>query len=96
MFLVKQPSMKSRVLNYELCPPHDLVHDLESYPTFYDPLYYPHYHPYTFSTPENLCAWLQDCLHPMVMFVTLAVFFTSRPQFSMMVQRCVCMSMILP
>ena len=40
MFLVKQPSVVYRVLNSDLCPPHDLLHDIESYPIFYDALYY--------------------------------------------------------
>ncbi|KAG2096713.1 uncharacterized protein F5147DRAFT_778221 [Suillus discolor] len=62
MFLIKQPSVKSHVLNYELCPPLDLMHDLDSYSAYYDPLYYPHYHPEIFSTPENFCAWLQASL----------------------------------
>ncbi|KAG1834029.1 hypothetical protein F4604DRAFT_1963829 [Suillus subluteus] len=62
MFLVKQPSIKTRILNPKLCPPHDLVHAIESYPTYYDPLYYPHYYPQIFSTPEKFCAWLQACL----------------------------------
>jgi hypothetical protein len=62
MFILKLPSTQPRVLNYEMCPPHDVVHDPESYPTFYDPLYYPHYHPQIFSTPEDFCTWLQACL----------------------------------
>ncbi|KAG1750870.1 hypothetical protein EDB19DRAFT_1677336 [Suillus lakei] len=43
VFIPKLPSVKSRVLPYKLCPPHDVIHDLESYPTYYDALYYPHY-----------------------------------------------------
>ena len=29
MFLVKQPSIVCRVLNSDLCPPHDLLHDID-------------------------------------------------------------------
>ena len=64
MFLVKQPSVVCRVLNSDLCPHHDLLHDIESYPIFYDALYYPQYHLIlrVFSTPENFCSWLQLCI----------------------------------
>jgi len=62
MFLVKQPSVACRVLNSDLCPPHDLLHDIESYPIFYDALYYPQYHLCVFSTPENFYSWLQLCI----------------------------------
>ena len=59
MFLVKQPSVVCRVLSSNLCPPHDVLHDIETYPLFYDPLYYPQYHLHVFSTAENFCSWLQ-------------------------------------
>ena len=36
MFLVKQPSVVCRVLNSDLCPPHNLLHDIESYPILYE------------------------------------------------------------
>jgi hypothetical protein len=62
MFLLKQPSKKTRVLNYDLCPPHNVVHDVELYPVYYDALYFPHYHPGVFATPDNFCLWLHACL----------------------------------
>ena len=62
MFLVKQSSVVCRVLSSDLCPPHDVLHDIETYPLFYDPLYYPQYHLRIFSTAENFCSWLQSSL----------------------------------
>ena len=62
MFLVKQPSVVCRVLSSDFCPPHDVLHDIETYPLFYDSLYYPQYHLRVFSTAENFCSWLQSSL----------------------------------
>jgi len=59
MFLVKQPSVVCCVLNSDLRPPHDLLHDIQTYPLFYDALYYPQYHLHVFSTAESFCSWLQ-------------------------------------
>ena len=61
MFLVKQPSVVCRVLDSDLCPPHDVLHD-RNLSLFYDALYYPQYHLHVFSTAENFCSWLQSSL----------------------------------
>jgi hypothetical protein len=61
-FLCKRPSTNPRVLDANDCPPHNLAHDLTSYPLFYDPLYYPSHHSAVFATADTFCRWLESAL----------------------------------
>jgi hypothetical protein len=63
LFLCKCPLMNACVLELNVCPPHNLIHDITSYPLFYDPT------PVTiwlYSQPLILfvhgCRWLQSVL----------------------------------
>lgn len=85
MFLVKQPSIKSCVLNIELCPPHDLDHVTESYPIYImipciTPIITPKYFP---NLKHSVPGFKLAC-HRIVTFAALAVLFTSQQQFCMM------------
>ncbi|KAG2142130.1 hypothetical protein BD769DRAFT_52350 [Suillus cothurnatus] len=62
LFLCKRPSTNARVLEIDDCPPHNLVHDITSYPLFYDPLYHPGDHVAVFATSDTFCSWLQSAL----------------------------------
>ncbi|KAG2737787.1 hypothetical protein P692DRAFT_201858186, partial [Suillus brevipes Sb2] len=62
MFLRKDPSTHVRVIDVDDCPPHDVEHEIPSYPVYYDPLYYPKYHDAVFATSDSFCAWLQTTL----------------------------------
>lgn len=53
-FLVKQPSVLSRVLCESQCPPHNVIHDISQYDIFYDPLY----SPTLFHSEQSVCDWL--------------------------------------
>ncbi|KAG2137734.1 hypothetical protein BD769DRAFT_1435872, partial [Suillus cothurnatus] len=61
-FLTKYPSHVPRVLDAVACPPHNLCHLIESYPLYYDPVYYPQFHTSVFATSENFCLWLRVSL----------------------------------
>jgi hypothetical protein len=61
-FLCKRPSTNPRVLDVNDCPPHNLVHDITSFPTFYDPLYYPDEYPALFATADGFCGWFESAL----------------------------------
>ena len=60
--LPKIPSHLSRVLVDDDCPPFDEPHDIDDYPGFYDPLYYPSLFPEIFSDSGKLCDWLLSSL----------------------------------
>jgi len=62
LFLCKRPSTNARVLELNDCPPHNLIHDITSYPLFYDPLYLPGDHLAVFATSDTFCSWLQSVL----------------------------------
>ena len=57
-FISKKPSCIPCVLCSSLCPPCNILHDIDDYASFYDPCYYPHLHPSVFATRESTCAWL--------------------------------------
>ncbi|KAG2112593.1 uncharacterized protein F5147DRAFT_683654 [Suillus discolor] len=76
-FISKHPSRVPRVLEVAACPPYNLCHLIELYPLYYDPLYYPQYHPSVFATSENFCIWLRASLSTHCDFL-----------FSLMVFRC--------
>ena len=57
-FISKKPSAVPRVLCADLCPPCNILHDIDDYASFYDPCYHPHLHPSVFATRESTCAWL--------------------------------------
>ncbi|KAG2080377.1 hypothetical protein BD769DRAFT_1556345 [Suillus cothurnatus] len=61
-FLTKYPSHVPRVLDAVAYPPHNLCHLIESYPLYYDPVYYPQFHTSVFATSENFCLWLRVSL----------------------------------
>ena len=61
-FLSKQPSIVPRVLCVLHCPPDNVLHQIEDYPFFYDPCYYPHDFVSMFATEESVCAWLTNGL----------------------------------
>ena len=45
-----------------MCPPVDTPHDVDDYPHYYDPLYFPHLHLSMFENPSNFCNWLASAL----------------------------------
>lgn len=45
-----------------MCPPVDTPHDIDDYPHYYDPLYFPHLHPSIFENLLNFCNWLASAL----------------------------------
>ena len=53
----------SRVLDVNDCPLHNFVHDIVSYPKYYDPIYYPHCHPKIFQTPMTVKEWIKGTLN---------------------------------
>ena len=57
-FISKKPSAVPRVLCASLCPPRNILHDIDDYASFYDPCYYPHLHTSVFAKRESTCAWL--------------------------------------
>ena len=57
-FISKKLSCVPCVLCASLCPPCNILHDIDDYASFYDPCYYPHLHPSVFATRESTCAWL--------------------------------------
>ena len=59
VFLSKHPSSCPRVLDATDCPPHNILHDIQTYPLFYDALYYPQYTESVYATAEKFCCWLQ-------------------------------------
>jgi len=63
MWLNKRPSVISRVLDADDCPPHDVIHDINDYPKFYDALYYPQWYPQFFLSPNKCSMWLERCLN---------------------------------
>lgn len=62
VFLIKEPCTRARVLDIASCPPHDVDHDTDAYPIFYDPLYYPQCHSIVFANASSFCLWLQSSL----------------------------------
>ncbi|KAG1773640.1 hypothetical protein EV702DRAFT_1129554 [Suillus placidus] len=59
VFISKHPSTCPRVLDATDCPPHNILHDTQKYPLFYDALYYPQYNESVYATAEKFCCWLQ-------------------------------------
>ena len=54
----KKPSAVPHKLCASLCPPCNILHDIDDYASFYDPCYDPLLHPSVFATRESTCAWL--------------------------------------
>ena len=54
-FIQKQPGRAVCVLDESSCPPLDLIHCVDEYPLYYDPIYYPCYAVCCFDTPKNFC-----------------------------------------
>ena len=57
-FISKKPSAVPCVLCATLCPPCNILHNVDDYASFYDPRYYPQLHTSAFATRESTCAWL--------------------------------------
>jgi hypothetical protein len=53
-FFSKQPSVVARVMNATGCPPHDMLHNIEDYSVFYDPLYFPQLYLSIFESEKKL------------------------------------------
>ena len=62
MLFHKQPCCVARVLDIVDCPPHNHVHDIASYPKFYDPIYYPEIYPELFLNIHTVKQWLESSL----------------------------------
>jgi hypothetical protein len=58
MFISKHPSTCPRVLDATDYPPHNIIHDTQKYPLFYDALYYPQYNESVYAIAEKFCCWL--------------------------------------
>ena len=54
----KQPSELSRALCTSECPPHNVLHDMNDYPSYYDPVYFPTNYPSIFDSEDSVCEWL--------------------------------------
>ena len=50
--------MAAHVLAYEDCPPHNIMHETNDYPLYYNALYFPKLHLSIFETLETVKAWL--------------------------------------
>jgi hypothetical protein len=50
----------SRILCASQCPPHNVYHEIEQFPSrlYYNPVYFPSYHVSLFETEETVCQWL--------------------------------------
>jgi hypothetical protein len=59
-FIIKQPSLLSRVSNASDCPPDNVEHIASDYPAFYDALYFPEDHFSIFETESFFCEWLLE------------------------------------
>jgi hypothetical protein len=57
-FLFKQPSELPRVLCASQCPPHNVVHEMNDYPLYYDPAYFPESFQTIFDSEDSVCEWL--------------------------------------
>ncbi|KAG1829716.1 hypothetical protein DFJ58DRAFT_737237 [Suillus subalutaceus] len=62
-FLHKTPSVITRVLDVNDCPPLHVLHSPADFPLYYDPLYHPECHPAVFETPSGFCSWLYSALN---------------------------------
>jgi hypothetical protein len=69
MLLHKLACTRPRVLDDYLCPPDDVPHEVEDYPAYYTPLYFPSLFPHVFSDSSAISTWLQNCIsaevHPL-------------------------------
>ena len=63
VFLYKSPCNVPRVLDVNNCPLHNVVHDISSFPQYYDPIYYPHFHPEIYDSPMAIKGWIEDALN---------------------------------
>ena len=62
LFLSKKPSVVPRVLCASECPPHNVLHEIDDYPRFYEPTYFPCYYDSIFVSEESVCGWLLSSL----------------------------------
>jgi hypothetical protein len=63
IFDKKNPSIVTRILDFGDCPPHSVghstVHDITTYPHYYYPLYFPHFHTTVYASASTFCSWSQ-------------------------------------
>ena len=59
-FLFKQPSVQPCILCASHCPPHDVLHEIDDFPLYYNPLYYPLYNTSVFKTKVSVCLWILE------------------------------------
>ena len=57
-FIIKQSCTAACVLPLKFCPPHNMLHDIDHYPCYYDPLYFPKLHFSVFESAESVKVWL--------------------------------------
>ena len=62
-FLDKAPCHAARVLFDYQCPPFDVEHNIDDFPVYYDPLYYPLLYPHIMSTSQSVCDWLASAIN---------------------------------
>ena len=67
-FLHKQPCVLPRVLCASQCPSDNKPHDIDEFPLYYDPLYYPACYRTLFNSKKMVCQWLLHHLqeHPLM------------------------------
>jgi hypothetical protein len=53
----------SRVLDIKDCPLHNMIHDIDLFPKYYDPIYHPCCHPELFETPMAVKEWIESALN---------------------------------
>lgn len=61
-FMTKKLCVVTHVLDIRDCPPHDVVHLVETYPLYYDALYFPELHLTIYASSHGFCSWLHSAL----------------------------------
>jgi hypothetical protein len=62
LFLYNYLSVMAHMLNEVQCSTHDVDHTVETYPNYYDPIYYPDLHAHIYVSASLFCSWLQSVL----------------------------------
>lgn len=58
-FIQKQMCIRQRNIDMSICPPIEGDHELDDYPEYYTPLWFPDLFPETFTYPDKFCRWLE-------------------------------------
>ena len=57
-YIDKQPCKLAWVLALDACSPHEIIHEIDDFPLYYDACYLPEVHKNCFETAETDKSWL--------------------------------------